>query len=206
MMLTFDLFWSFRSPYSYLLMPRLLEFERDYDVKTNVRPIYPIAVRIDGFFKNVNPLWRAYLVRDGVRHQAAAGRVRHLDKDDGDRLCRLLHCRQTWIGPEVNQVRPACGDLGGAGTNAVDVLRCEMHIELDVAAYDPAKFRESLLECRPEVPHLRIVFILEGDQDPNPSRTSGLLRADPERPYRRRAKSQHELPPPCMTRKEHSER
>jgi 2-hydroxychromene-2-carboxylate isomerase len=67
MTLTYDLFWSFRSPYSYLLKPRLLEFERDYDVKTNVRPIYPIAVRIDGFFKNVNPLWRAYLVRDVAR-------------------------------------------------------------------------------------------------------------------------------------------
>jgi 2-hydroxychromene-2-carboxylate isomerase len=67
MTLTYDLFWSFRSPYSYLLASRLLEFERDYDVRANVRPVYPIAVRIDGFFKKVNPLggaicaamWRA---------------------------------------------------------------------------------------------------------------------------------------------------
>jgi 2-hydroxychromene-2-carboxylate isomerase len=59
MTLTYDLFWSFRSPYSYLLTPRLLELEREYDVRANVRPVYPIAVRIDGFFKNVNPANRS---------------------------------------------------------------------------------------------------------------------------------------------------
>jgi hypothetical protein len=67
MTMTYDLFWSFRSPYSYLVTPRLIEFEREYDVKANVRPVYPIAVRIDGFFKNVHPLWWAYLRRDVAR-------------------------------------------------------------------------------------------------------------------------------------------
>jgi hypothetical protein len=52
-----------------------------------------------------------------------------------------------------------------------------MHIELDVAAHNPTQFRESLLERRPEVLNLRIIFILEGDQDPDPPRTSALLRA-----------------------------
>ena len=60
MTLTYDLFWSFRSPYSYLVTPRLLELEREFDVKAVVRPVYPIAVRIDGFFKSVNPLWWNY--------------------------------------------------------------------------------------------------------------------------------------------------
>ena len=67
MTLAYDLFWSFRSPYSYLVTPRLIEFERDYDVRANVRPVYPIAVRIDGFFKNANPMWLPYLVRDVSR-------------------------------------------------------------------------------------------------------------------------------------------
>src|ERR1041384_6345283 len=67
MTLTYDLFWSFRSPYSYLVVPRLIAFERDYDVKTNVRPVYPIAVRIDGVFKNANPLGGRYIVRDAAR-------------------------------------------------------------------------------------------------------------------------------------------
>jgi len=65
--LAYDLFWSFRSPYSYLLTPRLLELERAYDARANVRPVYPIAVRMDGFFRNANPLWLTYLVRDVAR-------------------------------------------------------------------------------------------------------------------------------------------
>jgi 2-hydroxychromene-2-carboxylate isomerase len=67
MTLTYDLFWSFRSPYSYLVTPRLQELERTYDVKVNVRPVYPIAVRIKGFFKQVNPMWPPYLMKDTHR-------------------------------------------------------------------------------------------------------------------------------------------
>ena len=67
MTLTYDVFWSFRSPYSYLVTPRLAAFERDFDVKANVRPVYPIAVRIDGFFKQVNPMWPPYLLKDTRR-------------------------------------------------------------------------------------------------------------------------------------------
>jgi len=62
-----DLFWSFRSPYSYLATPRLLEMQRAYEVAIAVRPVYPIAVRIPGFFKKVNPLWPPYLLRDCAR-------------------------------------------------------------------------------------------------------------------------------------------
>ena len=67
MTLQFDLFWSFRSPYSYLATPRLSALTRDYDVVCNVRPVYPIAVRIEGFFKQVNPMWPPYLLKDTVR-------------------------------------------------------------------------------------------------------------------------------------------
>jgi 2-hydroxychromene-2-carboxylate isomerase len=67
MTLSYDLFWSFRSPYSYLVTPRLLQLERDFEVQANVRPVYPIALRIDGFFKTVNPLWLGYLRRDAAR-------------------------------------------------------------------------------------------------------------------------------------------
>ncbi|MDE1173115.1 MAG: DsbA family protein [Parvibaculaceae bacterium] len=73
MTLTFDLFWSFRSPYSYLITPRMIELEKTYDVQARVRPVYPIAVRIDGFFKQVNPMWPPYLIRDTVRIAEMAG-------------------------------------------------------------------------------------------------------------------------------------
>jgi len=62
-----DLYWSFRSPYSYLATPRLVAMQREYDVDIAVRPVYPIALRIPGFFKKVNPLWPPYLLRDCAR-------------------------------------------------------------------------------------------------------------------------------------------
>ena len=68
-----DLFWSFRSPYSYLATEPLSEIARDYDVAFNFRPVYPIAVRIDGFFKTVNPLWPPYVFRDCARLAEMAG-------------------------------------------------------------------------------------------------------------------------------------
>ena len=67
MSLVVDLFWSFRSPYSYLATPRLMELARDYDLTINVRPVYPLAVRSGGFFSSVNPLWIPYLLRDTFR-------------------------------------------------------------------------------------------------------------------------------------------
>ena len=51
MTLSFDLYWSFRSPYSYLSAKRLLDLTRDYDVTCNLRPIYPLALRIEGYFQ-----------------------------------------------------------------------------------------------------------------------------------------------------------
>lgn len=67
MSLDVDLFWSFRSPYSYLGMERFKEMERDWDLTINVRPVYPIAIRTPEFFSNVNPMWPAYLMRDVFR-------------------------------------------------------------------------------------------------------------------------------------------
>jgi len=67
MTLSVDLFWSFRSPYSYLATPRLVEMARDYDLHINVRPVYPLAVRSGDFFQKQNPLWIPYLLRDTMR-------------------------------------------------------------------------------------------------------------------------------------------
>lgn len=67
MALEVDVFWSFRSPYSYLATPRMVALEKEWEIIFNVRPVYPIAVRLDGWFKNVNPLWVPYLVRDVMR-------------------------------------------------------------------------------------------------------------------------------------------
>jgi 2-hydroxychromene-2-carboxylate isomerase len=65
--LSIDLFWSFRSPYSYLATPRLVEMTAEYDLVVNARPVYPLAVRSGEFFSQVNPLWIGYLMRDTMR-------------------------------------------------------------------------------------------------------------------------------------------
>lgn len=70
---TVDLYWSFRSPYSYIVVPKLIELERDWDAKVNVRPVLPIAVRQPDFFAQADPLWFSYLMRDCVRSAEFAG-------------------------------------------------------------------------------------------------------------------------------------
>jgi 2-hydroxychromene-2-carboxylate isomerase len=67
MTLSFDLYWSFRSPYSYLVMPRLLDLVASHDVACVVRPVYPLAVRTPEFFDTRDPLWGPYLLRDIAR-------------------------------------------------------------------------------------------------------------------------------------------
>jgi len=73
MSLQYDLYWSFRSPYSYLVTPRLVALEREYDVVANIRPVYPIAVRQPDFFANNDPLWLSYFLRDIGRSAAFVG-------------------------------------------------------------------------------------------------------------------------------------
>jgi len=67
MALSIDLFWSFRSPYSYLATPRLVALAREYDLEIRVRPVYPLAVRFGEFFDRAHPLWAPYLLRDTSR-------------------------------------------------------------------------------------------------------------------------------------------
>ena len=40
-----DVYWSFRSPYSYLVTPDLLRLRKDFDVTVKLRPVLPIALR-----------------------------------------------------------------------------------------------------------------------------------------------------------------
>lgn len=65
MPLEVDLFWSFRSPYSYLALAKAINVVDRYDLTINARPVYPLAVRDPGFFNN--PLFPSYILRDAAR-------------------------------------------------------------------------------------------------------------------------------------------
>lgn len=67
MTLRVDLFFSFRSPYSYLALPKTLNMVADFDVAVTLRPVYPLAVRVPGFFKKTNPQFARYVVLDSSR-------------------------------------------------------------------------------------------------------------------------------------------
>jgi 2-hydroxychromene-2-carboxylate isomerase len=67
MTLAVDLFFSFRSPYSYLALPKTTKLVEQYDLTVNLRPVYPLAVRVPGFFKRANPQFARYVVLDSSR-------------------------------------------------------------------------------------------------------------------------------------------
>ncbi len=68
-----DLFWSFRSPYSYLAMPGALQLERDFDVEVRFRPVLPLAVRDPAFFSPDNLKRAKYIRIDWLRRAEMLG-------------------------------------------------------------------------------------------------------------------------------------
>jgi 2-hydroxychromene-2-carboxylate isomerase len=89
MTLEIDLFWSFRSPYSYLATPRLVDLGKIYELEINVRPVYPLAVRFSEFFDRAHPLWAPYLMRDTMR------------------IAEMLNLPYRWPRPDPVQIDPA---------------------------------------------------------------------------------------------------
>ena len=67
MTLSVDLFYSFRSPYSYFAVCRTVKIVADYDVAVNLRAVYPLAVRVPDFFKRTNPKFLSYVATDAPR-------------------------------------------------------------------------------------------------------------------------------------------
>jgi 2-hydroxychromene-2-carboxylate isomerase len=62
-----DLYFSFRSPYSYLALPKWRLIVRDYDLTIDLKPVYPLAIRQPDFFERNHPNWLGYTIRDVMR-------------------------------------------------------------------------------------------------------------------------------------------
>ena len=67
MTLKADLYWSFRSPYSYLATGRYHEMTQRYDLEIALKPVYPLALREPDFFEKNHPNWLGYTFRDIFR-------------------------------------------------------------------------------------------------------------------------------------------
>ncbi|MGN6702960.1 MAG: DsbA family protein [Burkholderiaceae bacterium] len=68
-----SLYWSFRSPYSYLVLPRMLALAKDFQVDVDLRIVHPAAIRNPAYFKAMNPLARPYFFKDTARMAAFLG-------------------------------------------------------------------------------------------------------------------------------------
>ena len=71
---TINVYWSFRSPYSYLATPDLLRVRDDYDVDLCMRIVYPIAIRDPSLlFNAANRIKSTYILRDSQRRAEFLG-------------------------------------------------------------------------------------------------------------------------------------
>lgn len=68
-----DLYWSFRSPYSYLALPRVIALAERRNVQWNVKVVYPLAIRYPDHFSRQHSLARPYFFADCIRVSEALG-------------------------------------------------------------------------------------------------------------------------------------
>jgi len=73
MSLAFHVYWSVRSPYSYMVTKRLYELQRDYNVSCSVKAVYPHALRAPNLAKSRNEKWIEYFKTDIMRTAAYLG-------------------------------------------------------------------------------------------------------------------------------------
>lgn len=62
-----DLYWSFRSPYCYLALPRIEALQNDYDIDIALRVVMPLAVRDPDYFESLPKARGAYNAMDAKR-------------------------------------------------------------------------------------------------------------------------------------------
>lgn len=82
MSLTVDLFWSFRSPCSYLALPRTWALARDFKVDVRLRAVNPLAVRDATFFQRTPPQFARCVKLDSRRVARNAGIAFGLPRPD----------------------------------------------------------------------------------------------------------------------------
>ncbi len=105
-----DVFWSFRSPYSYLVTPDLLRLREDYDVTVKLRPVLPIAVRTKDTLFAGDKKRVQYILIDAVRRAEFLGMKIGLPSPDP-----IVQNMETF---EVAEEQPFIHHLTGLGVEA----------------------------------------------------------------------------------------
>ncbi len=68
-----NLYFSFRSPYSYLAAPGALALEKDFKISIALRPVFPLALRHPDFFNAANLKRAKYIMMDWLRRAEMLG-------------------------------------------------------------------------------------------------------------------------------------
>lgn len=71
--LAVDLYFSFRSPWSYYGVTRLHDLQRDYAMRVNLLVVNPIYIRYNEFFDKAHEKWRPYFLLDLLRYSEYLG-------------------------------------------------------------------------------------------------------------------------------------
>jgi len=105
-----DVFWSFRSPYSYLVTPDLLRLREDFEVNVRFRPVLPIAVRSKATLFTADRRRVMYIVIDSRRRAEFLGmKIEHPSPDP---------VVQDFTTFEVAEEQPYIHRLTGLGVEA----------------------------------------------------------------------------------------
>lgn len=106
-----DVYWSFRSPYSYLATPDLLKLIDEFDVEVNLRVVLPIAVRSKAALfdaSNMKPVM--YILMDSFRRAEFLGMPFAFPNPDP-----IVQDRQTFV---VAEDQPYIFRLSALGVEA----------------------------------------------------------------------------------------
>ena len=68
-----DLYFSFRSPWSYFGAVQMYELQQEYALKVNLLTVNPIYIRYNDFFDKSHEKWRSYFLTDLLRYSEFRG-------------------------------------------------------------------------------------------------------------------------------------
>ena len=110
MTLAADLFFSFRSPYSYLAIGRYRKMTEDYDLDIALRTVWPIAIRDPDILFTGNPAAGRYILLDSFRSSQYLGIPFRWPRPDPivqDLTTREIAKEQPYIYPVVRLAQAA---------------------------------------------------------------------------------------------------
>ena len=68
-----DLYFSFRSPWSYYAAVQMDELQQEYALRVNLLVVNPIYIRYNEFFDNSHEKWGTYFLTDLMRYSEYRG-------------------------------------------------------------------------------------------------------------------------------------